>query len=201
MKRFTPLKRSFAVSTTRSFTDTPTIEPSGGLATALERNIEALAERRRREQASGSRQDRVAQAITRFAGSMPFVYLHVALVGGWVLVNTGLLPGLRPFDPTFVILATIASVEAIFISTFIMISQNRAAAAAERRADLHLQTSLLAEHEVTKLIRLTAEIAQRLGIDEARDPELRELERNVAPEAVLERIEESVADDSAPSRA
>ena len=196
MRRFSRLRRSSAVSTGRSFTRTPTVEPAGGLATALERNIEALAERRRQEQASASGQDRVAQAITRFAGSMPFVYLHLALVVGWVAVNLGFVPGVRPFDPTFVILATIASVEAIFISTFIMISQNRAAAAAERRADLHLQTSLLAEHEVTKLIRLTTKIAQQLGIEEARDPELQELQRNVAPEAVLERIEESVEEDA-----
>ena len=196
MRRFSRLRRSSAVSTGRSFTRTPTVEPGGGLATALERNIEALAERRRQEQASASGQDRVAQAITRFAGSMPFVYLHLALVVGWVAVNLGFVPGVRPFDPTFVILATIASVEAIFISTFIMISQNRAAAAAERRADLHLQTSLLAEHEVTKLIRLTTKIAQQLGIEEARDPELQELQRNVAPEAVLERIEESVEEDA-----
>ena len=194
MRRLPPLKRSSGVSTRRSSTSTPTVEPPGGLATALERNIEALAEQRRRDEASASAQDRVAQTITRFAGSMPFVYLHVALVGGWVLVNTGLVPGVRPFDPTFVILATIASVEAIFISTFIMISQNRAAAAAERRADLHLQTSLLAEHEVTQLIRLTTEIAHRLGIEEARNPELQELQRNVAPEAVLERIEDSVGE-------
>ena len=87
------------------------------------------------------------------------------------------------------------------IVPLIMISQNRAAAAAERRADLHLQTSLLAEHEVTQLIRLTTKIAQRLGIEEARDPELMELQRNVAPEAVLERIEESVDEEGAPSRA
>ena len=200
MRRLQRLKRSSAVSIGNSYTRTPTVEPAGGLATALERNIEALAERRREEEASATRQDRVAQAITRFAGSMPFVYLHLFLVVGWVLVNLNLVPGVRPFDPTFVILATIASVEAIFISTFIMISQNRAAAAAERRADLHLQTSLLAEHEVTQLIRLTTEIAHRLGIEEARDPELKELQRNVAPEAVLERIEESVEDEGPSSR-
>lgn len=89
------------------------------------------------------------------------------------------------------ILATVASVEAIFLSTFILISQNRASAAADLRADLDLQIGLLAEHEVTRLIQLTTQIAQRLGIPEAESPELKELERSVAPEAVLERIEES----------
>jgi len=170
---------------------TPTVEPSAGLASALERNIAALAERRRREQTAASTRDKVADAISRFAGSITFILIHAVLVLTWIVVNVGLLPGVRPFDPTFVILATVASVEAIFLSTFILISQNRAAAVADRRADLHLQTSLLAEHEVTQLIKLVTQIAGRLGIEQAGDPELRELERNVAPEVVLERIEES----------
>ena len=80
---------------------------------------------------------------------MRFVYLHLALFGGWIIVNLGLIPGLRPFDPSFVVLAMVASVEAIFLSTFVLISQNRMAAAADRRADLDLQVSLLAEHEIT----------------------------------------------------
>jgi uncharacterized membrane protein len=110
---------------------------------------------------------------------------------GWVAVNIGWTP-LPPFDPTFVILATVASVEAIFISTFILIAQNRAAEAADRRADLDLQISLLAEHEVTQLIRLVSP-HRRASRDrrEADNPELAELQRTVAPEAVLERIEEA----------
>jgi uncharacterized membrane protein len=169
---------------------TPTVSPSSGLATALERNIAALAERRRQDQASASAQDRLAEAITGFAGSMAFVYVHAVLVIGWVLVNAGLTP-FTPFDPSFVILASIASVEAIFLSTFILISQNRSAAAADRRADLDLQIGLLSEHEVTRLIELVSRIADQLGVEEARNPELDELKRNVAPEAVLQRLEET----------
>jgi uncharacterized membrane protein len=125
---------------------------------------------------------------------MTFVAVHAVLVAGWVAINVGLTP-LRPFDARFVILATVASVEAIFLSTFILISQNRSAIAADQRADLDLQISLLAEHEITHLIKLTARIAERLGIEEARNPELRELQRTVAPEAVLERIEETSEED------
>ena len=77
------------------------------------------------------------------------------------------------------ILATVASVEAIFLSTFVLISQNRAGDAANRRADLDLQINLLAEHEVTRLISLTSRIAAHLGIREANDPTLEELERHV----------------------
>jgi uncharacterized membrane protein len=90
-----------------------------------------------------------------------------------------------------VILATAASVEAIFLSTFVLISQNRSAAAADRRADLDLQINLLAEHEITRLISLTSQIAEKLGVSEVDRVELAELERDVAPEAVLDSLEDS----------
>lgn len=166
----------------------PTYRPTAGLASVLERNIRALEAREQEERAGRSRETRIADAVTRFAGSMTFVYLHLALVGAWVAVNAGLVPGAPRFDPTFVILATVASVEAIFLSTFVLISQNRAAELSERRAALDLQIGLLAEHEVTRLITLTTRIAETLGLEEAGDPELAELGEDVAPEAVLDEI-------------
>ena len=169
----------------------PTVPPPHppGLASVLERNIQALEERRRREDAEADAQTRIANAITRFTGSMTFVYLHMVLVGAWVAVNAGLIPGAPRFDPTFVILATWASVEAIFLSTFVLISQNRAAKAADRRADLHLQIGLLSEHEVTRMLTLVRAIAHRLDVEEARDPAIDELQRDVAPESVLDELE------------
>ena len=165
----------------------PPPEPTG-LASVLERNIRALEERRRREEAQASRGERMAELITRFTGSMPFVYLHVVIVAVWVTVNAGLVPGAPRWDPTFVIMATWASVEAIFLSTFVLISQNRQASVASRRADLDLQISLLAEHEVTRLLTLVTAVAAKLGVDGALDPELDELKRDVAPEAVLDAL-------------
>jgi len=93
------------------------------------------------------------------------------------------------WDESFVVLAMIASVEAIFLSTFVLISQNRMQAAADKRADLDLQISLLAEHEVTKLAALVSEIGKRLGVETEVDDELREIKRDVAPEAVLDEID------------
>jgi uncharacterized membrane protein len=162
----------------------------GDFASVLERNISVLKDKRVQEENKAPLQDRIADAITRFSGSMVFVYLHLAFVGGWTAINAGLIPGFAPFDPTFVILATIASVEAIFLSTFVLISQNRAAADADRRAELDLQTNLLSEHEITRLLSLTIAIAQHLGVDEARDPSLKELEKHVAPEKVLDKLAE-----------
>jgi uncharacterized membrane protein len=160
----------------------------GNFASVLDRNIHVLREKRQEEEKKASLQDRIAEVITRFSGSMAFVYVHLALVGGWVAINLGFVPGIPRFDETFVILATWASVEAIFLSTFVLISQNRAAAEADRRAELDLQTNLLSEHEITRLLSLTIAIAHHLGIEEAKDPSLRELERHVAPEKVLDKL-------------
>jgi uncharacterized membrane protein len=87
----------------------------------------------------------------------------------------------------------IASVEAIFLSTFILITQNRMAAAADRRAELDVQISLLAEAEITKLVELVSEIAARMNVPAAEREEIEEMKRQVAPEAVLDAIEESAA--------
>ncbi|HEV7869049.1 MAG TPA: DUF1003 domain-containing protein [Chthoniobacteraceae bacterium] len=165
----------------------PTTFPNDPLAKVLERNIEAIVRRRKAEEAAQPMAERVSAAITRFTGSLKFVYLHLALFGFWIIAN---LPGVPfpKFDPTYVVLAMWASVEAIFLSTFVLITQNRTAALADRRDDLNLQISLLAEHEVTRLIHLVTAIAHKLNIDEARNPELDELKRDVAPEKVLDSI-------------
>jgi uncharacterized membrane protein len=166
--------------------DDPRLTPR--LAGVVERNIKALLARRQQEDERKSTQDRVADRITRFTGSMRFVYLHLALFGAWIVINLGVTP-IPPFDESFVVLAMIASVEAIFLSTFVLISQNRMQAMADKRADLDLQVSLLAEHEVTHLIQLVTQIAARLDIEQSKDPELRELARDVAPEKVLDEME------------
>jgi uncharacterized membrane protein len=162
---------------------------SPGLTPVLERNIRSMVEHRAQEEARATRQERVAQAITDFSGSMTFVYLHLTVFGAWIVANLGLIPGLQPWDPSFVVLAMIASVEAIFLSTFVLISQNRISAAAEKRADLDLQISLLAEHEITKIAELVAAMAHRMGIEKAEDPEIEEIKRDIAPEAVLDELE------------
>jgi len=170
-----------------TYRDTPRTD---SLSNTLRRNIETLRERRRRERDSASLEERLAQRITDFAGSMRFVYLHVAIYGFWVLANVGWIPGVGRWDPTFVVLAMIASVEAIFLSTFILITQNRMSVADDRRAELDLQVGLLAEQEITKLVQLVAEISSRLGVEEANGEEVEEMKQLVAPNEVLDAIEE-----------
>jgi uncharacterized membrane protein len=165
-----------------------------GMARVVERNVRALLARRAEEDQAKTRSERIADGVTRFAGSMTFVYIHVVMYGAWILVNLGVVPGVPRFDPTFVILAMEASVEAIFLSTFVLISQNRMSALADKRADLDLQISLLSEHEITRMLSLVQQMAGKMGIQEAADPELDELARDVHPEKVLDKIEANEED-------
>jgi uncharacterized membrane protein len=164
------------------------------LNSALKRNIDVLRRRRAEEEQRAAPDERLARAVTRLAGSMRFVYLHGLVYGGWIVANLGWIPGIPAWDPSFVVLAMIASVEAIFLSTFILITQNRMTMAADRRAELDLQVSLLAEAEITKLVELVSTIAEHMNLDAAREDEIQEMKQRVAPDAVLDAIEETEAE-------
>ena len=165
----------------------------GQFSHVLARNIDGILQARREAEGRKSAQEHVSDAITRFTGSLRFVYLHGFIFGAWIIWNLGLIPGLVPFDPSFVVLAMVASVEAIFLSTFVLISQNRMQAQAEQRAELDLQISLLAEHEVTQLMTLLDAVARHLRV-ETEDPEIEEVKQDVDPRAVLRAIEQQSND-------
>src|SRR6201996_8450733 len=100
-------------------------------------------------------QDRVSDRITAFSGSMTFVYIHVAWFAAWIVLNE------TPwaFDPyPFGLLTLIVSLEAIFLSTFVMISQNRESARSDARDEIDFETNVLSE------VWLEA-FAAKLGID------------------------------------
>jgi uncharacterized membrane protein len=165
----------------------------------VERNIAALLAQRRKDEKQLGWQEKLADRVTAFAGSMLFVWLHLGVYTAWIIINLGWTPGVPRFDPSFVILAMEASVEAIFLSTFILITQNRMQAQADRRADLNLQISLLAEHEVTRLVQMVSEMAKRMDLPVARQPDLEELKQDVHPEEVLETLEQQESDSKLPT--
>ena len=127
---------------------------------------------------------------------MAFVYLHLVIFGLWILINIGWLPVIDPWDESLVVLAMVASVEAIFISTFVLISQNRMSADDSRRADLNLQISLLAEHETTRILTIVSAIAERFDVQTSVGAEeLDALQQSVDPDAVLDELERKQADE------
>ncbi len=159
------------------------------LADIIEQNIVTIVELRQEVATQRSTQERLADVITNFSGRISFVYFHIGWFGLWIAINLG-IPGIPIFDPfPFGLLTMIVSLEAIFLATFVLISQNRISAEADRRADLDLQIGLLAEHELTHALKMLDAIQTKLGIDSQIDTELHDLEEDVHPEDVLQEID------------
>lgn len=159
------------------------------LSATIERYIRTITNLRLKAARERTLQDRIADAITGFSGRMLFVYAHIAWFIIWLLLNTGRL-GIHPFDSfPYGLLTMIVSLEAIFLSTFVLISQNRMSLQAEHRADLDLHIDLLAECELTRVLQMLDAIQGRMGIENDQDAELAELESETKPEEVLAEIE------------
>lgn len=154
----------------------------------LRRNVEVIDRLEQAAQDRRSVMDRIIDGITAFCGSVPFVWIHIFWYGGWIAYNT--LPGPRHFDPfPFQFLTLVVSLEAIMLSTFILITQNRQAAIADRRNELDLQINLLAEQENTKALVLLDAIARKLGLHEGDDPEVKALEETARPETIVDLVD------------
>ena len=138
--------------------------PQEPLPPPVERTVRALMEQREREMQAAAASERIAATVTRFLGSRWSVATHAAVFGFWLLANLGFVPGLAPWDPTFVVLGMIASVEAIFLTTFVLINQNRLARVDDERSELALQVALLTEKQASTLVELTARLAGRLDV-------------------------------------
>ena len=164
-------------------------KPKKQLANIIEQNIHTIIHTRQTAANQRTTEERLADVITEFSGRMYFVYFHVVWFGIWILLNSGFF-GLKPFDPyPFGLLTMVVSLEAIFLATFVLISQNRLSAEADRRADLDLQIGLLTEYELTRVIKMLDAIQDKMGIENDSDLELLDLEKNVHPEDVLEEMD------------
>jgi uncharacterized membrane protein len=162
---------------------------SEGKAEALtQRNVELIHKLEEAAREERSRSDRVAEAIANFCGSMTFVWVHVVWFGGWIVFN--FFPGIKHPDPfPFTFLTLVVSLEAIFLSTFILISQNHDTKISERRNHLDLQINLLSEQENTKMLTMLRAIAARVGAEVDEDSHLQALSEQTAPERLLDQIE------------
>src|SRR5258708_3308280 len=138
------------------------------------RNVEVIRKLEEAAKEERSQSDLVAEAIANFCGSMTFVWVHVVWFGGWVLFNA--VPGIKHIDPfPFTFLTLVVSLEAIFLSTFILIIQNHDTRISERRNHLDLQINLLTEQENTKMLKLLERIAEKVGALMKDDPTLQVL--------------------------
>jgi len=180
------------------FTDTnPTLNAT------IERYIRTIIRLRMKAARERTLHDRIADTVTGFSGHMLFLYAHIIWFSIWLLINTGRL-GVRPFDPfPYGLLTMIVSLEAIFLSTFVLITQNRMSEQAEHRADLDLHIDLLTEYELTRVLKMLDVIQDKMGIQNDQDTELMDLESETMPEEVLaeiERLQRRVLRPSRPAR-
>jgi len=135
--------------------------------------------------------DRAIDSVTAFCGSMPFVWLHVVWFAAWVLLD--IFRDHVTFDPyPYQLLTLIVSLEAILLSTFILISQNRDAKLNDRRNHLALQIALLSEQESTKMLKMLDRIAHKLDAADESDPTIEVLEESTRPERLVQQIDKAM---------
>lgn len=136
--------------------------PSGA-PRAVEENIDAVKVWEQAALDQRSAAVRFSEWVTRVLGGGPSLALHAAWFGFWVMANSRTIPGIEPFDRfPFPLLTTMVSLEAIFLSLFVLASQNRLTTQADKRAQLDLQIDLLAEREMTAVLVMVADLARHM---------------------------------------
>ncbi|HJS52005.1 MAG TPA: DUF1003 domain-containing protein [Pyrinomonadaceae bacterium] len=151
----------------------------------LQNNVEKIIAIEQEHKDNQTRGEKLSEVIARFCGSMTFVYIHIVWFGGWVLLNSLTSFAFDPFPFTF--LTLVVSLEAIFLSTFILISQNNETKLTERRNHLDLQINILAEQENTRMLELVRLIARKVGVEHD-DPKTEALLEHVEPVKIVEQI-------------
>lgn len=155
-----------------------------------ERSIEAICQLEEKELAKRSWAERFGDIVATQAGRMWFIAVHAVWFALWVTLNEGLIPALKGFDPfPFSLLTTIVSLEAIFLSLFILMSQNRASRREDHRAHLDLQINLLSERENTMILKMLQALCAERNLEIAQHPEVQLLTRPTD----LERVAEDLA--------
>jgi uncharacterized membrane protein len=166
-------------------------EDNPALSNVIQQNIRKIIRVRQKAVREQSLQDRIANLMTTFSGSMAFFYVHIIWFLLWFVLNTGHL-GMIPFDPyPYGFLTMVVSLEAIFLATFVLISQNLLARETERLTDLGLHTGLLTEHELTRVLQMLRGIQAKLGISNNEDIDRADadLEKETRLEDVLSEID------------
>ena len=163
----------------------------------IRQNIETVAKMEQEFLQKRSVRDRMADAIAGFTGSMSCILFHVMFFAGYISWNLGKWPGIRPFDPyPFLLLSMIVSLEAIFLSTFVLMKQNRMSHRSEQRAHLDLQINLLTEREMTLVLQVLQLVAGRLGLEEKlNEREMEELAAKTPIEALISELRQKLPED------
>lgn len=136
----------------------------------------------------------ISDDLTNICGSTKFLLFHVVIFAFWIGVNTGLVADfITPFDPfPFGLLTMIVSLEAIFLSIFVLVSQNRSSYIGSIREEVHLRVNLIAEEEITKILSILAEMRKHMGLkrgDQELEDMLKRTDTNYIEHSILEQME------------
>ena len=155
------------------------------------KNVETIAQVERQLLDQRSRTDRLGEGVARFFGSLSFIAAHVLFIAGWVLLNTGMIPGVSPFDPyPFAFLSLVVGIEFILLTTFVLMNQKHQMRRSEQWANLHLQLSMLTEQEVTKSLQMLHLICRHMRLNEPeQDQEVNELCQATSVTALVDEID------------
>jgi uncharacterized membrane protein len=139
-------------------------------------NIQSVAQLEHEFVRQRSSADRAGEAITGLAGSMGFVAAHLVGVAVWIGINVGVIPAGDPFDPfPFSLVGVLVSLEAVLLSSFVLMTQRRQSRQAEHWAHLNLQIGILSEQETTKMLQMLSSVCDRLGMATSQDTQLKEM--------------------------
>jgi uncharacterized membrane protein len=140
--------------------------PRRAAANPTQYNIDAIAKLEHDALDRRTLTERVSDVVTKLVGNIGFLLAHLILISGWSLANLHAIPGLKAFDPfPFGILALVVSSESVFLTIFVLISQNRMARQSERRSHLDLQVGMLSEQELTTILLMLQKLCQHVGVD------------------------------------
>ena len=166
------------------------------ITTPLASNVTAISEMELAAARERTKGERFAQRVARVIGTGTFALMHAIVFAVWIVLNTGIVPGFLPRDPyPFPLLTFLVTLEMIFLSIFVLISQNRITRNADRRAMLNLQIGLLAEQESTHALRLLERIAARLGVEDA----VKEIHAELVEPTDIAKVLTSIEDSLPPS--
>ena len=162
----------------------------------ISKNIDAIIDAEQAANRRRSRSETVYEFVGGIIGTLSFVVLQLTGILVWVAINSGLMPPAHPFDHfPFPILNQIIALEAVLMTAFVLIKQNRMSKLADRRAHLNLQINLMTERETTKLIGMLLEIGERLGIKhKVLDEESDQLSRSLIIETLIEEMHSKFPD-------
>jgi uncharacterized membrane protein len=162
-----------------------------------QRNIEAIVKMEEDFLKRRSTAARIVDLSVDAVGTMPSFLIHLGVFSTWILLNSGVIAVVRPWDPfPFILLTMFVSMEGVILALFVLMKQNRMSRRADERDHLHLQINLLAEKEVTTMLQLQQRLMSHLGMaDSAQDSEVQQLATETAVENLANELKQKLPEE------